>query len=255
MKKVVRHESNEQFFERMHELAQKIDRGESVQACESISFEDIAQMKAFLATLSRDDDVELMTEDIDKLPPERQAALYRERLLQIRRAVISSLPIVSAHDGARRKNQDDVWISHHLKRLVDLNEGIVRRLYLPSWTLSANGLSEDLSKEELWSACLDLVMEMNREYGVTTASSARASSAANNVFNFGKTAHDPMAKPEPVRHTLVFRVLAMIFGQERLQRFVNTNSQYYKSAWHADVADPSPRPIDSSSKAGKKNVK
>lgn len=59
MKKVVRHESNEQFFERMHELAQKIDRGESVQACEGFSFEDLVQMKTFLSALSRDEGVEL----------------------------------------------------------------------------------------------------------------------------------------------------------------------------------------------------
>jgi hypothetical protein len=47
MKKIIRHESQTDFFARMNLLAQQLDRGESVEACESISFEDADEMKTY----------------------------------------------------------------------------------------------------------------------------------------------------------------------------------------------------------------
>lgn len=40
---MIRHESQEEFFTRMKELANKLDKGESVQTVDSISFEDIEE--------------------------------------------------------------------------------------------------------------------------------------------------------------------------------------------------------------------
>lgn len=53
MKKIIRHESQADFFARMNSLAQQLDRGESVEACESISFEDLDEMKAYQADQHR----------------------------------------------------------------------------------------------------------------------------------------------------------------------------------------------------------
>ncbi|ETK24313.1 hypothetical protein FIV41_32070 [Pseudomonas marginalis] len=47
MKKIIRHESQTDFFARMNSLAHQLDRGESVDACESISFEDADEMKTY----------------------------------------------------------------------------------------------------------------------------------------------------------------------------------------------------------------
>lgn len=47
MKTIVRHETQEDFFARMTSLAQKLDRGEKVEACENISFEDLDEMTSF----------------------------------------------------------------------------------------------------------------------------------------------------------------------------------------------------------------
>lgn len=40
---MIRHESQEEFFTRMKELARKVDSGEKVEVVESISFEDIEE--------------------------------------------------------------------------------------------------------------------------------------------------------------------------------------------------------------------
>jgi hypothetical protein len=47
MKTIVRHESQEDFFARMASLAQKLDRGEKVDSCENVSFEDLSEMSSF----------------------------------------------------------------------------------------------------------------------------------------------------------------------------------------------------------------
>ena len=47
MKTIVRHETQEDFFARMTSLAKKLDRGEKVEACENISFEDLDEMASF----------------------------------------------------------------------------------------------------------------------------------------------------------------------------------------------------------------
>lgn len=47
MKTIIRHETQEDFFARMTSLAQKLDRREPVDECDSISFEDQDEMKAF----------------------------------------------------------------------------------------------------------------------------------------------------------------------------------------------------------------
>ena len=53
MKTIIRHESEEDFFARMTSLAQKLDRREAVEAYESFSFEDVAEMKAFQSQQER----------------------------------------------------------------------------------------------------------------------------------------------------------------------------------------------------------
>ena len=40
---MIRHETEEEFFDRMKDLAQRIDRGEKVVAEESISFQDLEE--------------------------------------------------------------------------------------------------------------------------------------------------------------------------------------------------------------------
>lgn len=47
MKTIVRHETQEDFFARMASLAQKLDRGEPVESCENVSFEDLDEMTSF----------------------------------------------------------------------------------------------------------------------------------------------------------------------------------------------------------------
>lgn len=49
MKTTVRHETEKDFFARMTSLAQKLDRGEQVEAYENVSFEDLDDMNTFKA--------------------------------------------------------------------------------------------------------------------------------------------------------------------------------------------------------------
>ncbi|NVZ63641.1 hypothetical protein HX867_16220 [Pseudomonas gingeri] len=55
MKKIVRQETEEDFFARMTSLAQKLDRREPVETSDSISFEDHDEMKAFQAAQEKEE--------------------------------------------------------------------------------------------------------------------------------------------------------------------------------------------------------
>jgi hypothetical protein len=55
MKTIIRHETQEDFFARMTSLAQKLDRREPVEECDSISFEDHDEMKTYQADQEREE--------------------------------------------------------------------------------------------------------------------------------------------------------------------------------------------------------
>lgn len=183
----------------------------------------------------------LSIDGIDQLPFEQQVTAYRERLIAMRQLMKEALPIVEAFDANR--DYDDPSLGPCMRQAIDLNKGVTRALWLPSWKLDAHNLPDDLSKEDLWSTCLDFVLEMNREYGVSTCSYEREDVARNVISSFGKTARDPLSKLGPVRHTRLFLFIARFVGAERLQKFVNRNSQYYRPFWMADVVDTPPRPL------------
>jgi hypothetical protein len=178
---------------------------------------------------------DLPTEEIDLLPPERQAQIYRERLIQMTDLFAEIMPLARDRDFADLS--DDEPLSARIGHLVDLNKSVWRTLKLPSWHFHGANLPENLSKMDQWQACLDLVVEINREWGVHTRSEYEASTHIGDFWKGGKVARDPL-EPEIFQpKTFGFRVLAMIFGEARLQRFVNRNSQYYRPTWRADVTD------------------
>ncbi|WP_391560313.1 hypothetical protein [Robertmurraya sp.] len=63
---MIRHETEEEFFTRMKELANKLDNGESVQTVDSISFEDIEEYLLYSCGTFNTEDC-ISAEDIGKL--------------------------------------------------------------------------------------------------------------------------------------------------------------------------------------------
>jgi hypothetical protein len=67
---MIRHETEEEFFDRMKDLAQRVDRGEKVVAEESISFQDLEEyLLTGLGTFCTSDCVS--SEDLCKLLKEK----------------------------------------------------------------------------------------------------------------------------------------------------------------------------------------
>ena len=70
MKEVIRHESSDAFFGRLSETARRLDRGEPVEACVSVSFEDAGEMQAYLDTAGNPAALQTHKEIMHKLPKE-----------------------------------------------------------------------------------------------------------------------------------------------------------------------------------------
>jgi hypothetical protein len=104
--------------------------------------------------------------------------------------------------------------------------------------LTENDLPDGLSDQELWKACLDLVLDMNRGWGVTTGTMEKVRHSLNNVFVFGNSAKDPLKAPKIQPKTSFYRFLAKIVGEKRLKAFVDRNSDLYRPRWlRSDVLD------------------
>jgi hypothetical protein len=196
------------------------------------SVDKVAQRKAELALRA-----ELGLGRVEALSPEEQVEFYRERVLQMRQVLIAAAPIVKEHDKIHA-GYDEYNLSDDIVALADLSKGSYRHLHLPSNSLADNHLPEGLTPQELWSACLDLVLHMNRGYGVTTNSLVKVPGAVSDIFNYGKVAHDPLRKPYVPPRSFVFRLIALVVGEKRLQKFVNRNSSIQAPRWlRTDVLD------------------
>jgi hypothetical protein len=192
----------------------------------------VAQRKAQLALSA---DLGLVT--VEKLGLAEQVEFYKERVLQMRQAIIAATPIVREHDN-EHAGYDEYNLSHDLLALTDLSKGTYRHLYLPSSNLAEANLPDGLTPQELWSGCLDLVLQMNRGYGVTTHSMVKMAGAVDDVFNYSKAAHDPIRKLYVPPKSFVFRLLAKLVGEVRLQKFVDRNTSLQAPRWlRTDVLD------------------
>jgi hypothetical protein len=155
----------------------------------------------------------------------------------MRQILIEALPIVAEHDE-KNSPYDEYELSGDLRSLIDLTQGTYRSLHFPSRTLADNKLPDSLSPQELWSACLDLVLHLNRGYGVTTNEMFKVEGAVDDLFKYGKAAHDPITKPYMPPKSFLYRVLAKVIGKENLKKFVNHNCDVYSPRWfRKDVLD------------------
>lgn len=181
--------------------------------------------------------VQLGTEHIDALSLERQVVFYKECIIQMRQELKAVLPYLRKHDS-KLCYLDDGFISHDVERLMDLRKTLIRTLSFPSRTLADNNLPEGLTPDQLWNICLDLVLEMNRDYGITTGSTVKVPHAVLNVISFGRCATNPLEKIEPSPKTLLYRALEKVFGAKRLKGFVDRNSDLHRPRWmRRDVLD------------------
>lgn len=189
------------------------------------SVDKVAQRRAELALSA-----ELGLGRVDALSPAEQAEFYKERVIQMRQAILQALPIVQEHDQ-EKAGYDEYNLSDDLAALSDLTASAYRSLQFPSRTLSENNLPEGLSPQAQWDACLDLVLHLNRGYGVTTNEMVKVKGAVDDLYNYGKVAHDPIRKPYKLPKTFFYRVMARLFGQERLSKFVNENCDVNSYRW------------------------
>jgi hypothetical protein len=166
-----------------------------------------------------------------------QVEFYKERVIQMRHVLIQATPIVEDFD---RENSElgGKYLSDDLRALSDLSMSAIRCLYFPSRNLSENNLREGLSQQELWDACLDRVLAMNRGFGVSTTGMEKVSGAPEDRFQYGKVAHDPLRTPIIPPKSFMYRVLAKLVGAKRLKKFVNHNCDIHQPGWLVkDVLD------------------
>lgn len=189
-------------------------------------------------------DMPLKMAQIEKLSLEQQVIFYREATISLRDKLKSVLPILQAHDSKFCYLDDEGHESAGVKQLIDL-DSLVRHITFPSRNLEDHDLPEDMTKQDLWNLCMDLVLELNREYGISTASMVRQKHATLNVVNFGRMAKDPIGEIPKLPKTRWFNRIAKIVGVQRLTDFVNRNSENYRSVWMKhDVLDEY-RPVKS----------
>lgn len=180
----------------------------------------------------------LGTERIDALPPEHQVPFYREGLMQMKYLLQQALPIVQAHDNAHRMGYDDYHLSIDIRQALDLRKSLSRSLNVPTRDVDLIGLPIGLTSVEAWNKCIDVMIELNREYGITTKSHELLPGAVRRIVQFGKDAFDPLEAPEISQKTRGYRLLAKLFGEDGIKKFVNENSDYHRPWWlRCDVQD------------------